>query len=83
MPWGQVVKTKSLAFENFRFVIPAKVYRLAMVGTIASLLTTAVIYSRDGSGATEGTEHSSKQISYSAEKPGVIRDVGEISHPAH
>ena len=36
-------------------------YRLALVGTIASLLTIAVIHSRGGNVATEVTPHGSKQ----------------------
>jgi hypothetical protein len=42
------------------FEIPAEMYRLALVGTVASLLTVAVIYSRDGSVSTEATQHGLK-----------------------
>jgi hypothetical protein len=42
------------------FEIPAEMYRLALVGTIAGLLTIAVTYSRDENVATEATEHVSK-----------------------
>jgi hypothetical protein len=61
LPRGQVVKIEIHVFEKFRFAIPAEMYRLAAVGTIASLLTTAVIYSRDGNVATEIIPHGSKQ----------------------
>jgi hypothetical protein len=54
------VKIKIHVFENFRFEIPAEMYRLALVGTIASVLVIAVIYSRGGSVATEVTPHGSK-----------------------
>ena len=43
------------------FEIPAEMRRLAVVGIIASLLTTAVIYSRDENVATEVTPQGSKQ----------------------
>jgi hypothetical protein len=42
------------------FEIPAEMYRLALVGTVAGLLTVAVIYSRDGNVSMEATEHVSK-----------------------
>ena len=41
------------ASNNFRFEIPAEMCRLAVVGIIASLLTTGVIYSRDEKVAIE------------------------------
>jgi hypothetical protein len=47
--------------RNFRFEIPAEMYRLAGVVTIAGLLTAAVIYSRDENVATEISLQSSKQ----------------------
>src|ERR1700730_12079795 len=43
------------------FEIPAEMRRLAVVGISASLLTTAVIYSRDENVATEVTPQGSKQ----------------------
>ena len=42
------------------FEIPAEMYRLALVGTVAGLLAIAVSYSRDGNVSTEATEHGSK-----------------------
>jgi hypothetical protein len=47
-------------FKNFTFEIPAEMYRLALVGTVAGLLTVAVIYSRDGNVSTEATQHGLK-----------------------
>ena len=47
--------------KNFRFEIPAEMCRLAVVGIIASLLTTGVIYSRDEKVATEVTSQGLKQ----------------------
>ena len=47
-------------FRNFTFEIPAEMYRLALVGTIAGLLTVAVIYSRDGNVSTESAQHGLK-----------------------
>jgi hypothetical protein len=47
--------------KNFRFEIPAEMCRLAVVGIIASLLTTGVIYSRDEKVATEVTPQGLKQ----------------------
>jgi len=55
------VKVRIHVFKNFKCEIPAGMYRLALVGTIASLLTIAVIYSRDGSVVTEVAPHGSKQ----------------------
>src|SRR6266487_1845130 len=49
------------AFKKFRFEIPAELYRLAVVGILASLLTIAMIYSRDGGVAREVTLQGSKQ----------------------
>ena len=49
------------ASNNFRFEIAAEMCRLAVVGIIASLLTTGVIYSRDEKVATEGTSQGLKQ----------------------
>src|ERR1700704_5994331 len=43
------------AVTKFHFEIPAELYRLAVVGTLAGLLTTAVIYSRNGNVPTEVT----------------------------
>jgi hypothetical protein len=51
------------ALKKFRFEIPAEICRLAVVGIIASALTTAVIYSRGENVATEITPHGSKQSS--------------------
>jgi hypothetical protein len=47
--------------KNFRFEIPAEMCRLAVVGFIASLLTTGVIYSRDEKVAIEVTPQGLKQ----------------------
>ena len=47
--------------KKFRFEIPAEMRRLAVVGIVASLLTTAVIYSRDENVATEVIPQGSKQ----------------------
>jgi hypothetical protein len=57
----QGVKIKIHVFKNLKCEIPAEMYRLALVGTIASLLTIAVIYSRDRNVATEVTSNGSKQ----------------------
>jgi hypothetical protein len=59
----QGVKIKIHVFKNFKFEIPAEMCRLALVGTIASLLTIAVIYSRDRNVATEVTPLGLKQTS--------------------
>jgi hypothetical protein len=62
LPWDQVVKIKVHVFKNFKFEIPAEMYRLVLAGTIASLLTIAVIYSRDRDvAATEVMPNGSKQ----------------------
>jgi hypothetical protein len=45
----------SHTFTKFNFEIPAGMYRLAAVGTVASFIAIAVIYSRDGNVATEFT----------------------------
>jgi hypothetical protein len=50
---GQVVKIKTHVFKNFKCEIPAEMYRLALVGAIGGLLTSAVIYSRSGNVATK------------------------------
>jgi hypothetical protein len=55
------VRIKIHAFKNFNFEIPVEMCRLALVGTIGSLLTIAVIYSRAGNVAAEVTPHGSKQ----------------------
>jgi hypothetical protein len=55
------VKIKIHVFKNFEFEIPAEMCRLALVGTIGSLLTFAVIYSRDRNVAAEVTPHGLKQ----------------------
>jgi hypothetical protein len=55
------VKIKVHVFKNFKFEIPAEMYRLVLAGTIASLLTIAVIYSRDRDVATEVMPNGSKQ----------------------
>jgi hypothetical protein len=47
--------------RKFIFVIPAAMYRLAVVGTVMSLVATAVIYSRNGIVAAEGTSHAFRQ----------------------
>jgi len=47
--------------KKFRFEIPAEMCRLAIVGIIASLLTTGVIYSRDEKVATEVASQGLKQ----------------------
>jgi hypothetical protein len=54
------VRIKVHVFRNFTFEIPAEMYRLALVGTVAGLLTVAVIYSRDGNVSTEATQHGLK-----------------------
>ena len=55
------MKISIRALENVRFAVPAKAYRLAVVGTVASLLAIAVVYSRNGSSATEDAARTSKQ----------------------
>ena len=55
------MRIKIHAFKNFNFEIPVEMCRLALVGTIGSLLTIAVIYSRAGNVAAEVTPHGSKQ----------------------
>jgi hypothetical protein len=45
--------------RNFKFEVPAEMYRLALVGAVAGLLTVAVIYSRDGNIPTD-TQHGLK-----------------------
>lgn len=55
------MKIKIHVFKNFKFEIAAEMYRLALVGTIGGLLTSAVIYSRSGNVAMEITPHGSKQ----------------------
>ena len=47
------VKIGVNVLKKFKFEIPAEMRRLAVVGIIASFLTTAVIYSRDENVATE------------------------------
>jgi hypothetical protein len=47
------VKIKVHVFRNFKYEVPAEMYRLALVGTIAGLVAIAVIYSRDGNVAME------------------------------
>ena len=49
------------AFKKFEFEIPAEMSRLAVVGTLVSLLASAVSYSRDENVAAELNRHSSKQ----------------------
>jgi hypothetical protein len=49
------VRIQIHAFTKLHFEIPAEIYRLAVVGAFASLLTTAVIYSRNGDIPTEVT----------------------------
>jgi hypothetical protein len=46
--------------DNFRLKIPAEMYRLAGVGVVASLLATAVIYSRGENVGAEVTEQRAK-----------------------
>jgi hypothetical protein len=48
--------------QKLKFRIRPEISRLAVAGIFASLLATAMIYSRDGSGATEGAQYSSKQM---------------------
>jgi hypothetical protein len=55
-----VVRITIHVFKNFKFEIPAEMYRLALMGTVAGLLAIAVSYSRDGNVSTEATEHGSK-----------------------
>ena len=47
--------------KSFHFTIPAAISRLAVVGVLASLLTTAVMYSRAGSVAAQADPHASRQ----------------------
>jgi len=47
--------------KKFIFEIPAAIYRLAVVGTVAGLVATAVIYSRNGIVAAEDTPRALKQ----------------------
>ena len=54
------MKIKVHVFRNFKYEVPAEMYRLALVGTIAGLVAIAVIYSRDGNVAMEATSHDSK-----------------------
>jgi hypothetical protein len=53
------VRIKIHVFKDFKFEIPAEMRRLALVGTIGSLLTIAVIHSRAGDVAV--TPHGQKQ----------------------
>ena len=55
------MKIVFLALERFRFEVPAEMYRLAVVGTIAILLATAVIESRNGNVAAEDIPHGLRQ----------------------
>ena len=55
------MKVKIHVSKQFKFEIPAAMYRLALVGTFASLLTGAMIYSRGGKVAAEVAPHGSKQ----------------------
>jgi hypothetical protein len=79
------VKIKIHVFRNFKYEIPAEMYRLALVGTIAGLVTIAVIYSRDGNVAMEATSHDSKlafqqpkgESHSDIEGPGGIRGPGD------
>jgi hypothetical protein len=57
----QFVKIVIPVLNKFRFEIPAEMRRLAVVGIIASLVTTAVIYSRDKNVAAEVTPEGSRQ----------------------
>jgi hypothetical protein len=56
------VKVKIHVSKQFKFEIPAAMYRLALVGTFASLLTGTMIYSRGGKLAAEVAPHDSKQM---------------------
>jgi hypothetical protein len=55
----QLVKFVIHILKRFRFEIPAEMYRLAVVGIVASGLAIAVIYSRDQN--VEVTPQDSKQ----------------------
>jgi hypothetical protein len=57
---GVSCEDKVHVFRNFKFEIPAEMYRLALVGTVAVLLTIAVTYSRGGNVGTEATQHGLK-----------------------
>ena len=46
--------------ERFRFEIPAEIYRLAVVGTVAGLVASAVMYSHSGNVAAEDIPHGSE-----------------------
>jgi hypothetical protein len=54
------VKIANHALTKFRFKIPAELYRLAVVGIVASGLTIAVIYSRDQNVAAGAAPQDSK-----------------------
>jgi hypothetical protein len=47
--------------KKFIFLIPAAVYRLAVVGTVTSVVATAMIYSRNGIVAAQNTSHAFRQ----------------------
>jgi hypothetical protein len=51
----------SQAAKKFIFVIPAAIYRLAVVGTVTCLVATAVIYSRNGIVAAEDVSRAPRQ----------------------
>ena len=59
--WANLVKIVIHVFKKIRFEILTEMRRLAVAGIIASLLATAVIYSRDENVATEVTPQGSKQ----------------------
>ena len=52
---------RALDAKRFRFAIPAAMSRLAVVGILAGLLTTAAIYSRDGKAVADAAPHGSRQ----------------------
>jgi len=55
------VKVVIHVVTKFKFEISAEMYRLAVVGLFAGLLSTAVFYSRGQNVAAEVTPHASKQ----------------------
>jgi hypothetical protein len=57
----QLVKIVIHASKKFGFEIPAEMRRLTVVGIVASLVTTAAIYSRDQNVATQVNPQGSKQ----------------------
>jgi hypothetical protein len=57
-PWGQIMRMN--VRRNFKFKIPAEIYRLASVAIVAGLLMIAVIYSHGANVAAEANSRDSK-----------------------